>query len=528
MDADVAQSTEVIEVGHRREATRLPRRAVALVAASLAIAVGGVSYVAAGAGAPAAGALTVAYVHRPAEPAAVVTGGPAAMAAGVASRLFSSAPVVVVAATRASAATLTAAAQDARRAFAPMLLASAIRHWARWLVGGAIRTEIDPLHPQYVLAVGLPAQALAAQLPGVEVVTRASALPATAAPAPLRRVALLVRAGNHNAATTAAVATARAAGVQVIATKYNDPRGSRASVTQFAASKPREVLALGAGFGAAKSLAAKVVVAETGVQLPGGGQLLFPGHRLICLYGSPGTPALGALGEQGLTASIARIRSLAAMYRKLSRVPVVPAFEILATVAQGSPGRNGMYSYENSVAALRPWVRKATRQGLYVILDLQPGRADLLAQAKRYRSLLKLPDVGLAIDPEWKLQPGQLPLQQIGGVSITEVNRVIKWLGALTARNHLPQKLLVLHQFELSMIRGEARLDTRQSDLAIVIHMDGQGAPSVKQQTWNAVIAAAPHGVFFGWKNFLVKDHPMLDPQETMRHWPRPVMISYE
>jgi hypothetical protein len=528
MDADVAQSTEVLEAGHRREVVRLPHRAVALVVLSLAIAVGGVSYVAADAGAPAASALTVAYAQRPATPAAVVTGSPDAMAAGVARRLFSSAPVVVVAATNASASRLAAAAGDARRAFAPMLLASAIRHWAGWLVSGSARAEIDALHPEYVLAVGLPAQALAAQLPGVNVVTRASALPATSAPPPLHRVALLVGADSHSAATTAAMATAHAAGVLVIPTLHSDPRGSRASVAQFAAFKPREVLALGAGYGAAKSLAAEVTVAETGVQLPGGGQLLFPGHRLICLYGSPGTPALGALGEQGLAASIARVRGLAAMYRKLSRVPVVPAFEILATVAQGSPGRDGLYSYANSVAALRPWVRAATRHGLYVILDLQPGRANLLTQAKRYESLLKLPGVGLALDPEWKLQPGQLPLQQIGSVSIGQVNSVIRWLAGLTAKYHLPQKLLVLHQFELSMIQGEARLDTRNSDLAIVIHMDGQGAPSVKQQTWNAVTAAAPHGVFFGWKNFLVKDHPMLDPQETMQHSPQPVMISYQ
>jgi hypothetical protein len=288
------------------------------------------------------------------------------------------------------------------------------------------------------------------------------------------------------------------------------------------------VLAVGSGFGTARSLAAKVLVAETGVQLAGGGQVLFPWHRLICLYGSPGTPALGALGEQGLAASIARVRGLAAMYRKLSRATVVPAFEILATVAQGSPGRDGLYSHETSVAALGPWVRTATRRGLYVILDLQAGRANLLTQAKRYRSLLKLPDVGLALDPEWKLEPRQLPLHQIGSVSVSQVNSVIRWLAALTSRYHLPQKLLVLHQFRVSMIRGESRLDTRNSDLAIVIHMDGQGAPSVKQQTWSAVTTVAPPGVFFGWKNFFVNDHPMLDPQETMRRRPQPVMISYQ
>jgi hypothetical protein len=263
-------------------------------------------------------------------------------------------------------------------------------------------------------------------------------------------------------------------------------------------------------------------------QLPGGGRVLFPGHLLVALYGHPGTPGLGALGQQGLQASIARARKVAAAYRPLTRARVVPAFEIIATVAQAGPGPDGDYSYESPVAALRPWVRRATAAGFYVILDLQPGRASLLAQARRYQSLLESPDVGLALDPEWKLAPGQLPLRQIGSVSSGEVNSVITWLAGLTARYRLPQKLLVLHQFQLSMIRDERKLDTRHDDLAILIHMDGQGTPADKQQTWDTITRAAPPGVFFGWKNFYVKDHPMLSPRQTIDRTPRLSMISYQ
>jgi hypothetical protein len=165
---------------------------------------------------------------------------------------------------------------------------------------------------------------------------------------------------------------------------------------------------------------------------------------------------------------------------------------------------------------------------MYVVLDLQPGRASLLAQARRYQSLLELPDVGLALDPEWKLAPGQVPRRQIGSVSVSEVNSVIRWLAGLTAHYRLPQKLLVLHQFRLSMIRNEHRLDTRHEDLVILIHMDGQGTPADKQQTWHAIIGAAPAGVSFGWKNFYAKDHPMMSPRQTMARTPRLSMISYQ
>jgi len=389
-------------------------------------------------------------------------------------------------------------------------------------------TEIADLHPRAILAVGVSPATLAARLPGVQVVTSAASLPATSAPTPLRGLTVLVRRHAGGPAVAAVTTTARVAGATVVTVNGNDPRTDPAAIRALAKARPRAVVAIGGGFGPASRLAARVAVAVTGRQLPGGGQVLFPGRRLIALYGHPGAPSLGVLGQQDLAASITRAREVAAQYRRLSRVRVIPAFEIIATVAQAAPGPDGTYSYATPVSMLRPWVREATAAGMYVVLDLQPGRASLLTQAERYKSLLAEPDVGLALDAEWKLQPGQVPLRQIGSVSITEVNSVVRWLAALTARDHLPQKLLVLHQFRLSMIAGERHLDTGHDSLAIVIHMDGQGTPSNKQMTWNAVTAAAPRRVFFGWKNFYVKDTPMLSPAETMTKTPAPVMISYQ
>ncbi|HTS96165.1 MAG TPA: hypothetical protein VMI33_06055 [Streptosporangiaceae bacterium] len=477
---------------------------------------GSVSY------APRAAPRFSARTRQPASAVSVLAGAPDVLAADVAQVLFATAPVVVLAAPGRPAG-LAAAAADAVREHAPLLLTSAPAP-----VSGTLRAQIHALHPRALLAVGIAKGALAGQLPGIRVVTDLAKLPATKAPAPLDHVVLLVRRGDSGAGTAAAVTTARVAGAQVIGVSGGDPQTDPAAIAELSAARPRQVIAVGARFAPAGELASRLAVAETGVQLPGGGQVLFPRHRLVALYGHPGTPSLGALGQQGLRASIARARMLAARYRPLSTVPVIPAFEIIATVAEASPGPDGDYSYQTPVALLRPWVRRAIAAGMYVILDLQAGRASLLAQAKVYQSLLRLPDVGLALDPEWKLQPGQRPLRQIGSVSSIEVNGVIRWLAGLTARYRLPQKVLVLHQFKLSMIQGEQRLDTRYGDLAIVIHMDGQGTPADKEQTWAAVTAAAPAGVFFGWKNFFTKDHPMMSPGQTMARTPQPVMISYQ
>jgi hypothetical protein len=538
-----------VKIGRRAGHDRMRRPWTALVIA-LAVTVGATSCTGAAAPPPRrVSTRSAARTRPPASATTVLSGPPDVIAAAAAETLLASAPVVVLADPSRPGA-LAAAAADAVRVHAPLLLTATgrvaggqVRTTAACragapgagrscatvaLVSRALQAQIQALDPRAVLAVGVAGHALAASLPGIRVVTDLAMLPATKAPPPLDQVVLLVRQGGSGPGTLAAVTTARVAGVRVIGVSGDDPQADPAAITALAAARPRQVVAIGAGFGPAGQLAPRVAVAETGAQLPGGGQVLFPLHRLVALYGYPGTPSLGALGQQGLRASIERVRRLAAAYRALSTVPVVPAFEIIATVAESFPGPDGDYSYQSSIAFLRPWVRRAIAAGMYVILDLQAGRASLLAQAKLYKPLLMLPDVGLAVDPEWKLLPGQRPLRQIGSVSIGQVNGVVRWLAALTARYRLPQKLLVLHQFMLSMISNEQRLDTSHGDLAIVIHMDGQGTPANKDQTWDAVTSAAPPGVFFGWKNFFVKDHPMMSPQQTMARTPLPVMISYQ
>ncbi len=525
----------------RRRTASLPRLVIWTTAGVVLLAAAAVlvSLLGSVTGTPPARASLQFRTRQPLVPATVLSGTAEDVAARTAALLFASAPAAVIA-DGSKPALVAKAAAIAVRAHAPLLLAAdqpgragSGQTGTGPAGNGPLRAEIKSLNPGVVLAVGVPARELSALLPRVRVVVRASGLPRTSPPVRLQHLVLLLSQGGSgssasSAAAQAARATATLAGAQVITVRGYDPGTDPSAIRALAAARPRNVLAVGAGFGSPGVLSYQVAVAETGQQLPGGGQLLFPMRKIVALYGNPTTPALGVLGHQGLTASIARAKAVAAQYNKLTKVPVIPAFEIIATVAQGSPGPTGSYSYESSVASLRPWVNAATRAGLYIILDLQPGRDNLLAQAKRYQRLLVRPNVGLALDPEWKLQRGELPLQQIGSVRITEINSVVNWLAQLTAQHHLPQKLLELHQFRLSMIQNEARLDTRRDDLAIVINMDGQGPPSTKNQTWAGIISAAPRGVNFGWKDFYVKDKPMLGPAATIQRTPVPVLISYQ
>jgi hypothetical protein len=118
---------------------------------------------------------------------------------------------------------------------------------------------------------------------------------------------------------------------------------------------------------------------------------------------------------------------------------------------------------------------------------------------------------------------------QIGSVGIDEVNAVIGWLADLTRAQALPQKLLMVHQFRVSMISGRERLDTSHDELAVVVHADGFGTPALKFATWTALHAAEPANIHWGWKNFIDEDSPTFTPAQTMAVGPtRPVFVSYQ
>ena len=289
------------------------------------------------------------------------------------------------------------------------------------------------------------------------------------------------------------------------------------------------MLAVGAGFGPVDRFTQRVRTAQVADELPGGGVLPFPGRRMVALYGHPESAALGMLGEQSARRAVARAKGLADEYAALTGSAVVPAFEIIASVASPSAQNDGSYSRRTPVDLLLPWVEAAEDAGVYVVLDLQPGRTDFLTQARQYEVLFRRPWVGLALDPEWRLRPNQVHLKQIGSVGIDEVNRVGAWLAALVREHDLPPKVLTLHQFRQAMVRGRERLDTSLDEIQWLVHADGQGAQADKQATWRSLRRDLPKGVWLGWKNFQDEDAPMLTPGQTVAQvHPTPWFVSYQ
>jgi hypothetical protein len=267
------------------------------------------------------------------------------------------------------------------------------------------------------------------------------------------------------------------------------------------------------------------VDAATTPELPQGGTTILGHYRVVAYYGAVGGGTLGVLGSKPPALIAADIERRAATWRRFGR-PVQPAMELIATVAQGAPGPDGSYSKPISRAELAPYLRVAHRHKMLLILDFQPGRAEFLDQVERFGYALRDPWVSVALDPEWKMGPTEIPAQVIGHADADSINAVRSYLSQLVVSKHLPDKLLVVHQFRPQMLPDRRRIRPGPG-VEVVFHADGFGTPRAKIATWRRI--ALPHRPFgTGFKLFLNQDHPMMTRRQVMARRPKPDLITYQ
>ena len=266
----------------------------------------------------------------------------------------------------------------------------------------------------------------------------------------------------------AALGTARAAGASVVIT--TDLDGDPAAIAALFGIAPTHILGIG-DFGDPEQFSYRARVAATGVELPGGGQELLEGKVYVALRGAPGAPELGSLGAQGTPATLERLRALAAATPSTSTV--VPTAMLLTTVASSEPGSDGSYSGKRSLNDLRPFVSEATSAGVSVLLTFQPGRQTLLEQVMLYEEFLLEPGVGVALEPAWRLAPGEQPGSQAGIVPAAEINEVVDYLSSLAVNEALPPKMVAVRLPSSQAISDPGNLVPSRLGAQVVLEVNG-------------------------------------------------------
>jgi hypothetical protein len=254
---------------------------------------------------------------------------------------------------------------------------------------------------------------------------------------------------------------------------------------------------------------------------------LLPAYRILTYYGHPHDPNMGIVGEYPKEQLLELLRAEAANYEAIdpSR-PVLPAFELIATVAQRDPGADGTYILDTDLETLTEYVDFAEANDVLVFLDLQIGRGTVADEIAKVRPLLERPHVHLALDPEFAIAEGETPGIYIGELTAEEITYAQETLAELTAELGLPPKVLIVHQFVEDMIVGKDRIEPVPG-VQLVLDADGYGAPSHKTEVYNILVRDEPIE-FAGIKLFYKQDEPLMTPAEILALTPSPDLIIYQ
>lgn len=259
---------------------------------------------------------------------------------------------------------------------------------------------------------------------------------------------------------------------------------------------------------------------------------ILPFKRVIAYYGNFYSKDMGVLGEYPTEKLLSMLASTTDEWAAADpTTPAVPAIHYIAVVAQATAGRNGNYILRMPDDQIDHALDLARQIHGLVFLDVQVGKSTLEHELPMLEKYLRMPQVHLAIDPEFSMKFGNRPGSVIGTFDASDINYAAQYLAGLVQTNHLPPKMLVVHRFTYDMVTNYKKIQPLP-EVQIVMDMDGWGSKERKKGTYNRVIAPEPvqfTGIKLFYKNDLKPPSTgLLTTNEILDLTPAPIYIQYQ
>lgn len=263
--------------------------------------------------------------------------------------------------------------------------------------------------------------------------------------------------------------------------------------------------------------------------LPGA---ILPFKRIIAFYGNTKSTKMGILGQLPPKQMIAKLDSEATKWAKADTIlPVQKALHLIVMVAQASPGKDSMYRLRHPNAVIDSLILLARKNNCITFIDLQVGLSTIRKELPQFKDYLKMPDVHLAIDPEFSMKTGARPGTRVGTYDADDINYASGYLANIVKEDKLPPKILIVHRYTKNMVTGYKRIHL-QPEVQMVIDMDGWGGKDVKTGTYQRWAYGEPVQ-FTGFKLFYKNDKRkpgtrMMTREEVLKLKPTPSYIQYQ
>lgn len=259
---------------------------------------------------------------------------------------------------------------------------------------------------------------------------------------------------------------------------------------------------------------------------------ILPFKRVIAYYGNFYSKGMGVLGEYPEAEMIRRLNVEVKKWEAADpATPVVPAIDYIAVTAQASAGKDGKYRLRMPDSQIDYALKLAEKVNGIVFLEVQEGLSTFQIEVPLLEKYLKLPNVHLALDPEFYMKTGAKPGTVIGSVNANDVNYVAQYLAKLVKENDLPPKILVIHRFTQPMVKNASSI-VPLPEVQMVMDMDGWGTKARKIDSYQAYIQKEPVQ-FAGFKLFYkndikVKGTSLMTPTDLLKLTPRPIYIQFQ
>jgi hypothetical protein len=259
---------------------------------------------------------------------------------------------------------------------------------------------------------------------------------------------------------------------------------------------------------------------------------ILPYNRIIAYYGNLYSKRMGILGELPKEQMLLQLKNEVLKWKLAdSTVKTIPALHYIAITAQSKSRKDNSYHLHMPFKQIDTIISWAKSINALVFLDVQVGHGDILTEVKTLDKYLVLPNVHLAIDPEFSMKNGKVPGTVIGTFSAEDINGVTNHLVDLVSKNGIPPKVFIIHRFTQNMITDYKNIK-KTPEVQLVINMDGFGSKVLKKSTYNAYIYREPIQ-FTGFKLFYKNDtkhnpNGLFTPEEILKLKPIPIYIQYQ
>ena len=250
-------------------------------------------------------------------------------------------------------------------------------------------------------------------------------------------------------------------------------------------------------------------------------------HRLVAYYGTPQSENMGILGEYEPEEMMKKLKKQTKAYSDLDPArPAIPTIELIATVAQRTPGKEGLYITPPNKKVIERYSKLAKENDAILMLDVQLGRADVMHAVKEIAPFLKEEHVHLAIDTEYSVEEGQIPGEDLGHVEGADIQEAVEYVDKLVEKNNLPDKMVLVHQFGNGIVKNKEKIKPTKN-VQVPLNYDGFGDEAIKLNAYGTIVKDQPIQ-YGGFKVFHKNDKPVLQPKDVLKLDPAPAIVNYQ